>query len=56
MSFAVSLQAEGGQVQVTSVSGTVPDGSFTVSGHADETSGALTSLSVSASVTPKAAT
>jgi hypothetical protein len=46
MSFAVSLKAEDGQVELTNISGTVPDGSYTISGHTDE---AGSSLSVSVS-------
>ncbi len=41
MSFSVSLKAEGGQVEVTGVHGTVPDGTITVSGHTDETHNSL---------------
>ena len=41
MSYSIKLRASGGNVQVETVSGTVPDGSFVVSGHEDDASANL---------------
>lgn len=35
MSYSITLKAENGTVTVATVSGTVPDGTYSISGHED---------------------
>ena len=41
MSYSFHLRVSGGTVQLENVSGTVPDGSFTVAGHEDDASASI---------------